>query len=122
MGAKTTRKGHRCRELSCIAAALLLFGLAQGSAAQRAPAKPEPAPRGAIVNYEEKGNAHILYFEESGGLLSRTASPQDAREKRPAAKAPATPAPAAAEKTASAGARLAAKRRTSASDVMAARP
>ena len=122
MGAITTRKGHRGRGLCGIAAGVLLFGLAQGAAAQRASTVVEPAPRTAIVTFEESRNTNILYFQESAGMLSGTASPREAREGRTAAKAPAAPAPAAAEKTASADARRAAKRRASASDVMAARP
>jgi hypothetical protein len=98
-----------------------LFGLAQASPAQRT-AVAQPAPRAAIVQFEESRNANILYLQESGGFLTQKAPPKEGRETRPAARAPAAPAPAVAEKTASADARGAAKRRSSASDVMAARP
>jgi hypothetical protein len=105
-----------------MAAGLLLFGLAQGTAAQRASAVPQSAPRSAIVQFEESPNANILYHQESGGFLTSHAPPPEGREARTAARAPAAPAPAAADKTASADARRVAKRRSSASDVMAARP
>jgi len=123
MGARTTSKGLLSRGLVRAAAGVLLLGLAQVSAAQRAPAAaPQPAPRAAIVQFEESRNANILYLQESGGVLPPSAPPPQVREARTAARAPATPAPAAAEKTASADARRAAKRRASASDKMAARP
>jgi len=118
-----TRKGLLRRGLFHTAAAVFLFGLAQASVAQRTPAAaPQPAPRAAIVQFEESRNANILYLQESGGVLSPSAPPSQVREARAAARAPATPAPAAAEKTASADARRAAKRRATASDKMAARP
>jgi hypothetical protein len=123
MGARKTRKGLLRRGLVRAAAGVLLFGLAQISAAQRAPAAAaQAAPRAAIVQFEESRNTNILYLQESGGVLSQSAPPAQVREARTAARAPAAPAPAAAEKTASADARRAAKRRASASDKMAARP
>jgi hypothetical protein len=123
MGARTTRKGLLRRGLVRAVAGILLLGLAQASAAQRAPAAaPEPAHRATIVQFEESRSANILYLQESGGVSSRSAPPKEGREAPAAARAPAAPAPAAADKTASADARRAAKRRATASDKMAARP
>jgi len=58
-------------------------------AAASAPAAPDPAAKNAVVSYEERKQAGIVYLEESGGMMVRT-PPVPSREegKSPEGKSP----------------------------------
>ena len=63
---------------SCTGAAL---------AQKKAPAAPPPGARGPIVQFEEVKQSRIVYLEETGGMMTRTATPVAPEREEAAPKA-----------------------------------
>jgi hypothetical protein len=61
-------------------------------AQKKVPATPQPAARGPIVQFEEVKQSRIVYFEESGGMTTRAATPVAPEREEAAPKAARTAA------------------------------
>jgi len=63
------------RRLMAVAALVLASGAVPAIAQKKPAAAPEPAARGAVIQFEEKKQSSIVYLEETGGMMVRPDAP-----------------------------------------------
>jgi hypothetical protein len=109
-GCGPKRNGLRATASACAIA----ICVAAPAAAQGLSPKPDNAARagrGAIVSYEERPGANVVYHEATGGMASSLPAPVSARRDQPAAApAKANGSSEPAKGKASAATRVASKR------------
>jgi len=116
MGDRIRSGFHDRRRPAAGAGALALLLLGGDALAQRTPAPREPI-KGAIVQFEESPASHILYLEESGGMVTQVTRPvprEAGLDPAATTEAPAKATLADSKAKADAAARRAAPRRSAA--------
>ena len=90
-GALCTGIWPRTRRRLFAGVAVALASCAGAAFAQKkVPATPPPAAHASIVQFEESKQSRIVYFEESGGMVTRAATPVVPEREEAAPKASRT--------------------------------
>jgi hypothetical protein len=92
-GALCTGIWPRTRRRLFAGVAVALASCAGAAFAQKkVPATPPPAAHASIVQFEESKQSRIVYFEETGGMMTRAATPVVPEREEAAPKASRTAA------------------------------